>query len=109
MKRTFTLLFFLATGYFLQAKVLTVSNNPSRPAQYPTFAAAQTAAINGDTIYIHGSPFSYPAISVTKRLVIVGAGYKPNTQYGQPTTLGNIELFNDSWVTRSQRYKIQKL
>jgi hypothetical protein len=96
MKKLLTSVLMMFTGFQLMATVLTVSNNPSRPAQYTTFAAAQTAAINGDTIYIHGSPFTYPALTLTKRLVVIGAGYKPNTQYGQPTTVGNIELFNDS-------------
>jgi hypothetical protein len=80
----------------LFATVLTVSNNPTRPAQYTTFAAAQTAAANGDTIYVHGSPFQYPAITVSKRLVIIGAGYNPNNQFGQPTNIANIDLFRDS-------------
>ena len=56
------------------ATVRTVSNDPTRPAQFTTFAAAQTASIAGDTIYIYGSPFLYPTITVRKRLTIIGAG-----------------------------------
>jgi hypothetical protein len=76
--------------------VRTVSNNASRPAQFATFDAAQTASTAGDTIYLHGSPFAYPNLIVTKRLVIIGAGYNPNTQFGQPTNVANVELYNDS-------------
>lgn len=78
------------------ATVRTVSNNPTNPAQYTSFAAAQTAAVNGDTIYILGSPFQYPIISVTKRLVIIGAGHAPNNQFGQPTNLSGIEFYHDA-------------
>jgi len=96
MKKIISLLLFLVLGFSLQAKVLTVSNNPSRPAQYATFVTAQTAAVDGDTIYIHGSPFTYPTISISKRLVLIGAGYNPNNQFGQPTVITSIEFFNDS-------------
>ena len=78
------------------ATVRTVSNNASNPAQFTTFAAAQTASVNGDTIYILGSPFQYPAISITKRLVIIGAGYGPNNQFGQPTFITSCDLFRDT-------------
>lgn len=83
------------------ATVRTVSNNPTRPAQFTTFAAAQTASVNGDTIYIYGSPFQYPAISVSKRLVIIGAGYNPNNQFGQPTNIANVDLFRDTGVNNA--------
>ncbi|MBX2899354.1 MAG: hypothetical protein KF775_06875 [Cyclobacteriaceae bacterium] len=78
------------------ATVRTVSNNPTRPAQFTTFAAAQTASVNGDTIYMYGSPFQYPAITISKRLVVIGAGHNPNNQFGQPTNILNIDLFRDS-------------
>src|SRR5688572_6960344 len=76
--------------------VRTVSNNPTRPAQYTTFSAAQTASAVGDTIYVYGSPFTYPDFTVTKRLVLIGAGYSPNNQFGQPTTISAIILYHDS-------------
>ena len=83
-------------GITADATVRTVSNNASNPAQFTTFAAAQTASVNGDTIYILGSPFTYPAISITKRLVIIGAGYGPNNQFGQPTFITSFDLFRDT-------------
>lgn len=78
------------------ATVRTVSNNPTRPAQYTTFSGAQTASAVGDTIYVYGSPFTYPDFTVTKRLVLIGAGYSPNNQFGQPTTITAIILYHDS-------------
>src|SRR6188768_3512227 len=78
------------------ATVRTVSNNPTQPAQYTTFDAAQTASVAGDTIYVYGSPFQYPEIIVRKRLVLIGAGYAPNNQFGQPTNVTAIVLFRDT-------------
>ncbi|MBX2956978.1 MAG: hypothetical protein KF846_12525 [Cyclobacteriaceae bacterium] len=83
------------------ATVRTVSNSVTRPAQFTTFAAAQTASANGDTIYIYGSPLTYPDITINKRLVIIGAGYNPNNQFGQPTTINNIFLFRDTGVNNA--------
>lgn len=95
MKYLFVVIGLLATTCSWAA-VRTVSNNPSRPAQFTTFAAAQTASANGDTIYVHGSPFTYPDMTISKRLVIIGAGYNPNNQYGQPTNVNAIVLFRDA-------------
>jgi hypothetical protein len=80
------------------AVVRTVSNNPTRPAQFSTIDAAMTASAAGDTIYVLGSPFAYPAITVSKRLVLIGSGYNPNNQYGQATTIGSISFFRDAGV-----------
>ena len=91
---------FLTTALMLTtcawSAVRTVSNNASRPAQFSTFNAAQTASAAGDTIYIQGSPFTYTTFTITKRLVVVGAGYNPNNQFGQPTKTDGITFDNDS-------------
>jgi len=60
------------------ATVRTVSNNPGTLAQYNTIQAAVTAAVSGDTIYVHGSPINYTGFTVTdKRLTIIGPGWAP--------------------------------
>jgi hypothetical protein len=56
------------------------------------------ASSNGDTIYVHGSPFNYPAITISKRLVLIGSGYNPNNQFGQPTNISTISFFRDTGV-----------
>lgn len=95
--KPFLLLFtFLFCSVPLLAAVRTVSNNPTRPAQYTTFDAAQTASGVGDTIYVYGSPFTYAEIVVRKRLVLIGAGYAPNNQFGQPTTVNGLTFFRDT-------------
>ncbi|MBX2946333.1 MAG: hypothetical protein KF725_10910 [Cyclobacteriaceae bacterium] len=82
------------------AIVRTVSNDATRPAQFngtgnTGFVAAHTASSAGDTIYVYGSPFDYGTLTISKRLVVIGAGYAPNNQFGQPTRATGISLFRD--------------
>jgi len=92
----------LITFLYLPAlsTVRTVSNDATRPAQFngtgnAGFVAAHTASSAGDTIYVYGSPFDYGTLTVSKRLVVIGAGYGPNNQFGQPTRASQISLFRD--------------
>lgn len=96
MKIFFILFISIVLSLPVLATVRTVSNNPTHPAQYTTFDAAQTASSAGDTIYVYGSPFTYPEIVVRKRLVLIGAGYAPNNQFGQPTNVSGLTFFRDS-------------
>ncbi len=48
---------------------------PVSGVDYTTFALAQTASSNGDTIYFFPSNAGYGGITVTKQLVIIGGGY----------------------------------
>lgn len=94
----FTLSMLISAGTF--AVVRTVSNDPTRPAQFngtgnTAFVAAHNASLAGDTIYVYGSPFDYGTLTISKRLVVMGAGYAPNNQFGQPTRAGQISLFRD--------------
>lgn len=86
----------LLFSFTARATVRTVSNNPDRPAQFAQVDAAIAAAATGDTIYVHGSQFTYNDFTVTKRLVIIGAGYNSNNQFNLPTTVGNIYLNRDT-------------
>jgi hypothetical protein len=77
MKKFYFLLLFVipATVY---ATIRTVSNSPSTLAQFNTIQAAVNACNSGDTIYVHGSPNSYAAFTVTnKQLTIIGPGWSP--------------------------------
>lgn len=78
------------------AKILSVSNNPDRPAQYTTVQLAIDASVAGDTIYVHGSQFLYPDFTVNKRLVIIGAGYNSNNQFNLPTRVNYVYFFRDA-------------
>jgi len=98
-----TILSFLTTvliAISAYATVRTVSNDPTRPAQFngtgnTAFVAAHNASSAGDTLYVYGTPFDYGNLTVSKRLVVIGAGYGPNNQFGQPTRTGTISFFRD--------------
>jgi len=93
MRKTITLFALAAICATANAKVLTVSNNSNSPGQYTSVQTAITAAVAGDTIYVHGSVTSYGAITLNKRLVLIGAGYKPTgTQYNLPTVIDYVYL-----------------
>ncbi|MBS1555623.1 MAG: hypothetical protein JSU09_11910 [Bacteroidetes bacterium] len=92
MKKNIIALCMVVSSVSSMATIRTVSNNPAQPAQFSTFAAAQSASVDGDTIYVQGSPFQYTTFTITKRLVIVGSGYAPNNSFGQPTNVANILL-----------------
>lgn len=95
MKTLTTLLFVLAFAA-ASARILTVSNNPVLPAQYPDVQAAITVALAGDTIFVHGSQFTYADFTLTKKLVMIGAGYNSNNQFNYATRVNNIYLIRDT-------------
>jgi len=89
MKRILTLLALLASIYS-NATVRTVNNNNPSPGQFSTFAAAHTAAVNGDTLYISGSPTNYGGATITKQLTIIGTGHNPDKQNPLVSTFSAI-------------------
>lgn len=100
MKTIFSLALTLLISVSSFATVRTVSNDVTRPAQFngtgnTAFVTAHNASLAGDTIYVYGSPFDYGTLTISKRLVVMGAGYAPNNQFGQPTRVGQISLFRD--------------
>ncbi len=70
----------------VQATVWRVNATPGSSAHYSSLQAAHDAAstVNGDTIYLEGSPFSTGGLTCSKVLTIIGAGYfldqNPQTQ-----------------------------
>ncbi|MCW5909826.1 MAG: hypothetical protein KIT62_02070 [Cyclobacteriaceae bacterium] len=78
------------------ATIFTVSNNPNRPAQYENVTDAIAAADHGDTIYVHGSQFTYPDFTINKRLVVIGAGYNSNNEFNFPTRVNYIRVIRDA-------------
>jgi len=97
MKKTtfFTLLLSLSTSFFLfraEAKIWRVNNqsnfdntdnfgeNYGGTSAYPVFKEINEAVANanvqdGDTLYIEASPTAYRGATISKRLVIIGAGF----------------------------------
>lgn len=75
-----------------QAAILTVSNDPNRPAMHADLTSAYGAANDNDTIFIFGTPSgSMGTVSISKPLYILGNGYDPN-QPGLRSRLGSITI-----------------
>jgi hypothetical protein len=91
--KTILIMLFVAITTCVNANVLTVSNVASSPAQYPTITDAVTAAVNGDTILVHGSPIGYDAMGINKQLFIFGTGHHPNKQQPFKTTSAGVTFF----------------
>jgi hypothetical protein len=93
MIRYFLLSAILVSSLFSLATVRTVNNYITNSAQFSTVQPAITASATNDTIYLHGSPVSYGDFTITKRLVIMGAGYNlTNTINNYTTNVGNITV-----------------
>jgi hypothetical protein len=95
MKSFLTAILAIVSLCNLSARVLTVSNNPVNPGQYNTFAAANTAANSGDTIYLHGSPTSYGGVYISKSITLIGVGHNPNKQNVQLSMVDNIDFISN--------------
>jgi hypothetical protein len=90
---------FAFAGY---AKVWTVNNNANGLGQFNSLPTAITTAAQGDTLYVMGSPNSYGDITISKKLVIYGAGYAPTgTAYNFSTIIGNVQLDSINGFTLS--------
>ncbi len=59
----------------VNAKILRVNNNTGSSAPYSSFNDALSAAEEGDTIMVDASPLNYGAITIKKRIVVIGPGY----------------------------------
>lgn len=67
----------LALSLSASAKIWRVNNNPGVVANFVNTndAVASASVVNGDTLYIEPSATNYNGISLSKRLVFIGAGY----------------------------------
>jgi hypothetical protein len=61
------------------ATVRTVSSNPSTIGQYSNIQAAIDDSADGDSIYVYGSPNTYPAFTISdKKITVIGPGWAPD-------------------------------
>jgi hypothetical protein len=71
-------LLLLSCAPYAFATTHTVSNVPSTLAQFSSIQDACDAAVSGDTIYVYGSPNTYPVFTILdKQLTIIGPGWSP--------------------------------
>ncbi len=81
MKKVLMILAAICMTMAANAKILRVSNVSGSSAPYKSIEAAQDAASAGDTIMVEGSKttygdaYGYGAITLTKRVVLIGPGY----------------------------------
>lgn len=94
MKKTLLLLlvFLLGTTQIFAAK-LRVNNRSGINANYTSLSSAIAAASAGDTIYVEPSSSSYGAVSLSKKLTIIGNGY---FETPSPAFVGNTTLQADT-------------
>ncbi|MEL6803228.1 MAG: hypothetical protein AAFO91_05500 [Bacteroidota bacterium] len=95
MKKLCLSLLALLSITYASATILTISNEPSQPAQYTDITTAIAAASAGDTLYIHPSSLSYGGnIQVDKQLVIIGTGRAPQKDRPQAAVLTGTLILN---------------
>ncbi len=70
----------------LSAKVWIVDNNPFPVGDYTTLSAVHGVASPGDTVYVYPSATAYAAITVSKKLYFIGAGFDLDLYGGQAST-----------------------
>lgn len=78
------------------ATIRTLCNMPYSPGQFTTFFNAHAFSSPGDTIYVHGSDFSYGDVSISIPLVIIGTGHNPIKQSPLVSTFGDIVIFSNN-------------
>jgi len=93
---TLTLSALLLAGATTQAAVRTLNNATPSPGQFTTFAAAQTASANGDTILVQGSATNYGSFSLSKKLTLIGTGHNPQKQAPLKSFLDYVYLYTGS-------------
>ncbi len=93
MKKIYLLLHLcFICGFYASATQRTVNNNNPSPGTYSTIQAAVTAASNGDTLLIAGSPTNYGTVTLNKKLTLIGPGYNPQKQNPQVSFLGTLDI-----------------
>ena len=92
MKAFYSLFALTLFATIVKANVLTVSNDPNRPAQYTSIVTALNAAAAGDTIQLYGGPNSYGDLTITKAITIFGNGFNPRKENFYHSKLGTISL-----------------
>lgn len=81
----FSIFLFFTFSNNSYSKILTVDNNYPKIGDFSTLQEAHDAASNGDTLYVFPSLANYSAISIQKKLHIIGSGFQSLQQGIRPT------------------------
>ncbi len=112
MKTTFSALLTLimiGCTLFAHSTVLRVNNTPAITVPYASFQAAYDVAVNGDTIYLEGSGYSYGSLTLYKSLVIIGPGYFLNQNPETQANIASAGIYSLNLRTGSSGTKIAGL
>ena len=90
MKTPITFILSCVLYFTVNATVLVVDNNPNNTTAFATIQGAADAASAGDTIYIQPSSTLYDSPTITKPLVVIGAGRNPNKQNQNTSRMFNF-------------------
>jgi hypothetical protein len=88
----FASLFSILAFNVSEAKILTVSNTPGQAAMYTVVQTAIDNAEVGDTVFVHASTIAYAAVSIKKRIVLLGEGGKPDWSGLKSSLNGSITI-----------------
>jgi hypothetical protein len=78
MKKIYIFLVLLIASKYGQSTIITVNNEVGAVTDYTDIASAIAVAVNGDTLYIQPSATNYGSFSLSKSLVLMGAGHNPS-------------------------------
>lgn len=97
MKKFFFLILGLAICITVHGTTRTVSNNPSTLGQFDNIQAAIDASSDGDTVYVYGSPNTYPAFTILdKKVAIIGPGWSPDKNLGLTANVAGCSIRNSA-------------
>ena len=108
MKKIILFVMMLAITITSFATIRTVNNFVNGAAQFTDLQLAINASINGDTIYLQGSPTNYGSATISnKRIILIGPGFAPNKQLPQVAQVNAITLINDAVAGNVDSSEIQ--
>lgn len=99
MRKAVCVMFMLCLALSAGAMIWHVNNVPSMSADFTDIPAAiaATEVVDGDTLYIYGSPLAYTNAQVNKQLTLIGPGYFLGENQGlqhnpTPATISQLTL-----------------
>ncbi|HPI54920.1 MAG TPA: hypothetical protein PLU10_09515, partial [Chitinophagaceae bacterium] len=93
MKASISFFVLLLAMFSANATTLTLNNATPSAGQYVTWAAALAAAVDGDTILIHGTTNNYYSLNIDKRLTVIGPGHHPSDKQNTQRAFCDNVLF----------------